>query len=81
MSFQDERDERALLERRRGSVERFWRRYGVHQGRRGSVVNAEGEREGTGRRKSSVGLAGLELGMGGRWIGRKMSWGGRRGSE
>lgn len=78
VSYQDERDEEALLARRRGSIEGFWRKYGKN-GRRSSAVNEEGERA-AGRRKSSTGL-GLELGLGGRWIGRKMSWAGRRGSE
>ncbi|KAH7391056.1 hypothetical protein DE146DRAFT_758478 [Phaeosphaeria sp. MPI-PUGE-AT-0046c] len=76
VSFQDEQ---ALLERRRGSVNNFWRKYGKEGGRRESVTNEEGERA-DGRRKSSVGLGALESGLGGRWIGRKMSWGGRRGS-
>lgn len=49
-------------------------------------INEEGERmsggdgNGSGRRKSSTGILGMEMGMGRRWVGRKMSWG-RRGSE
>ncbi|KAF1914180.1 hypothetical protein BDU57DRAFT_500276 [Ampelomyces quisqualis] len=67
---QDGREEQALLEWRRGSVNGFWKKHGSVGGegeeRRRSVVDGEGR----GRRG---GLGGL----GRKW--RKMSWG--RGSE
>lgn len=81
VSVQDIRDDQALREWRRASVEGFWERYGVigEGGRRGSLMNRDAE-----GRRGSVGAESERALVGGgksarRW--RRVSWGGGIGRE
>ncbi|KAJ4983299.1 hypothetical protein SVAN01_11226 [Stagonosporopsis vannaccii] len=76
-SAKDEADDQALQAWRRKSIDEFWSKHGQQDQngvRRKSVVgNSEGEAMVEERRRMSVGS------VNGKW--RRMSWGGRRGSQ